>query len=151
VGYSFSVPVDNVVSKETGASSRAILLDTAVAIGFLLMVYAVVLNWLVMPLRSDLFQRSWTGAKSILAVVGTGRTPVYAVFDSLNNNIIAYVRAPVRVIAIGDFARVQAPAFAFIAPPEAERVRQMRPDLAVIERAAIAIDTEASLYELRPK
>lgn len=127
------------------------LVDVSVVVGFLLAIYAVAFNWVAMPLRPDLFRGTWVQAEAILAQMRANPAPLYYIFDSADGNILAYMPAPIRVMRVGDFAKMQTPAWAFISPEEAEKARALRPDLSVTLRAAGYPGTLPKLYELRAK
>jgi hypothetical protein len=130
---------------------RPWLTNVGVASGFAFAIYAVAVNWVAMPLRPDLFQKSWIGAPAIIAQMRVHPAPLYCIYVSLDNNILAYVPAPIRVVDLGDFAKVPTPAWAFITPEEAEKLRALRPDLSVTMRGVVHAGTAAKLCELRAK
>jgi hypothetical protein len=127
------------------------VLNAAVGLAFIFAAYALVFGWVAMPLASTLFQRSSIIADKMMAQMRTDPAPLYGIFGSFNNNIAAYLPAPIRVGTIADIAKLTDPAWAFIAPEEAAQVRKLRPDLSVEPRLVVHFGTDADFYRVQPK
>jgi 4-amino-4-deoxy-L-arabinose transferase-like glycosyltransferase len=123
-----------------------LLLNTAVALAGLLAFYGIVVGWIVMPIRPDLFDRTWVGAKKILAQEQTNPAPLYGTFDTANNKVLAYLPKPIHIVELGAFSKLEPPAWAYISSSEVAQVQRLRPDLKLSLQATVHADSPADLY-----
>jgi 4-amino-4-deoxy-L-arabinose transferase-like glycosyltransferase len=126
------------------------LIATALTIGILVTAYGVILGWVVMPLFPDLFQKAKIAAQPILRVRAAAEGPLYVVHETLNNNLLVYVPAPIRDVPLDDITKLTAPSLAILTPDEVERLKSARPDLEVSLRAVLHEDKISHLIEIRP-
>lgn len=127
------------------------LLDIAIAVAMVCAIYAAAVNWIAMPFWPHLFQKSWIAAKKMNAVIGERPWPIYCAFPSLNNGIVAYLRAPIREVdRAHKLATYPAPAWALLHEQEVAELRKLRPDWVINFRAEIHADSDADLYEIVP-
>jgi 4-amino-4-deoxy-L-arabinose transferase-like glycosyltransferase len=127
------------------------LLGTGIGLAFVLAVYGIVIGWIAMPLNPALFAMSRISADKMIARMWPDPAPLYCIFESLNNNIVAYLPAPIHVVTAADFAKLGMPAWAYISAAEAEQVRKLRPDLSVALRTVVHFGTDADLYRVQRK
>jgi 4-amino-4-deoxy-L-arabinose transferase-like glycosyltransferase len=127
------------------------MLDVAFGLALTFAVYGVAIGWIAMPLRPDLFQASRISADKMLAEMRQSPAPLICTFNSINNNVISYLPAPIHMVPIAEFSKLKAPLWAYIYADEAARVRKMRPDLTVTLRAVIHNGTNADLYRVDRK
>jgi hypothetical protein len=138
------------------ALKKPALLNAALILGTCLAIYQIVLGWLIMPIFSDLFQKSDIAGRAIRTAIQAQPGILYAIRgdiehgkpSDLNNNVLAYVPSQVRDIHIEDLASVPTPAWVMVPEEKVAQVRALRPDLRITVRAILHEDRISNLLEL---
>jgi 4-amino-4-deoxy-L-arabinose transferase-like glycosyltransferase len=108
------------------------------------------LGWIVMPLAPDLFRQSRISAATIAAVRGVQPGTLYVSKSTANDNVLAYVAAPVRVVELEDIQNLKSPAFAILTAPELSALTAGRAAFFAVPHAVLKQDPLTRIFEIRP-
>jgi 4-amino-4-deoxy-L-arabinose transferase-like glycosyltransferase len=130
--------------------ARPQLVNAAVAITACLAVYQVVLSWVIMPLAPDAFRSSKLAARTVASAMAVQPGPLFVTFASVdNNNMMAYIPAPIRIVDLTPSTTWPSPSWALLAPSEIDRLRAMRPDLKISLRALVPENRNSHLVLIK--
>jgi 4-amino-4-deoxy-L-arabinose transferase-like glycosyltransferase len=127
------------------------LVNVALGIAAILTTYQLLIGWLAMPLMPDRFQKSRLAGQAVATLVRTEPATLYAMHGRLNNNVLAYVPAPVREVPFADLPSVPTPAWALVTPDQFHELQAMRSDLQITQRATFDADDTYYLIDLHTK
>jgi 4-amino-4-deoxy-L-arabinose transferase-like glycosyltransferase len=130
---------------------RPALVRAALCVAACLLGYGVVVNWLVMPLWLDAFQRSRIAARAINAAVEAEPAPISGEPVTFNNNVMAYIPSAIRMIPADKLSTLEGPAWAFLSLDQVERLRALRPDLKIGLRAVVHEDKVSHLVRIEAR
>ena len=130
---------------------RPKLVHGSLGVGVILATYQIVLSWLIMPSVPEAFERTRNAARIVSAAVTAQPAPLYVLSESLNKNLIAYVREPMRVVTMPDLRTKPQPAWVLATPALEQRLRELLPDLSMSTRVVLDSDETLHLLELRPR
>jgi 4-amino-4-deoxy-L-arabinose transferase-like glycosyltransferase len=114
-----------------------------------LLLYRLTLNWLIMPLAPQLFQRSRYYGQVIAETVAVRPATVYVAWDAMDANLLVYVPFRVRSLPFAAFAKLQAPAWALVTPEEEQKLRSLKPGNALVRHLAGRWPFAWDLIEIR--
>jgi hypothetical protein len=86
-------------------------------------------GWIVMPYWPHLFQASQIAGRAVTAYLQQRPGPLYVMGESAEYNMLAYVRAPVRQVALDELARLDTVATAVLLPEELKALSRQNPKL----------------------
>jgi hypothetical protein len=132
-------------------NERPQFIQAALVVGSVLLLYRVVLSWVVMPALPDVFRTSRNVAMSVSAVVNAQPAKLYVAAETLNKNIVAYLREPLRVVRFDELRQVSPPAWVLAAPEVTEVLKRERPDLDLVVRGSFYENGIQQLIELRSR
>lgn len=129
--------------------SRPIVI--ALVTAYIMTVTIMVLGWVVMPLKTRLFQESKIAGQTVNALRQGEPGPLYVLTDSVEHNMLAYVAGPIREVKLDDLATLTAPALALMTAEEEAALAGRKPTLRLQDRAAVrANKTDLKLVAIQP-
>ena len=129
--------------------SRVIVVTLVTA--YVIAVFVMVLGWVAMPLKPDWFQESKIAGQTIDALRRDVPGPVYVVTQSAEHNMLAYVRGPVREVALGRLTSLAEPSLAVLTEDEETALARKKPTLHLIDRATVRSQKmDLKVVEIRP-
>jgi len=114
---------------ECWRSCRPRVIASALFVCYLVFGGLLVRGWIVMPLLPHLFQASRIAGRAVTAYLQQRPGPLYVIGASAEYNMLAYVRTPVREVALDELARLDIVATAVLLPEELEALSQRNPKL----------------------
>jgi len=114
---------------ECWRSCRPRVIASALFVCYLVFGGLLVRGWIVMPLLPHLFQASRIAGRAVTAYLQQRPGPLYVIGASAEYNMLAYVRTPVREVALDELARPDIVATAVLLPEELEALSQRNPKL----------------------
>ena len=127
------------------------LFNVGVATACGLALYPLVLGWVVMPLKPELFQKNRQDAQLIMTHMRERPGTLYSTPLTVKNNSLSYVPQPIRTMQVADIAKLKSLEWVLLGPDEAQHLRALRPDLAVTQRTSFPAGTNFDLYQAAPK
>ena len=125
---------------------RPKLVNAALMVGAVLIVFQITLSWLVMPAAPYLFSSSRIAATTVMSVRSSNRSTLYMDIESINKNVLGYIPQPVRLVRFDELLRVQPPAWMLVSSESARKLTGLRPDAKL--RAIVTNNGTLSLLEL---
>jgi 4-amino-4-deoxy-L-arabinose transferase-like glycosyltransferase len=123
---------------------RLVLVAQIAAGGLLL--YVLVLNWLVMPLFPGAFAFAAGEAEPLTEAILERPAPVYVVPFAVSRGILYYLPKP-HLASVDELAHTKPPFWAILTPADEERLKAMRPELALSLRLQVP-KTRARLVDV---
>jgi 4-amino-4-deoxy-L-arabinose transferase-like glycosyltransferase len=99
--------------------------------------YLILLGWIAMPLAPDLFRQSRISAQTIEAVRGVVPGPLYVSRSAADDNVLAYVAAPIREVATEVIGNLKPPALAILTDSELQELMAQNPGFRAIAHAVV--------------
>lgn len=90
-----------------------------------------------MPFWPYLFQESQIAGDSIEAALQQKPRPLYAVGSSTDDNMLVYVRGPIRAVMLDDLAGLNEPSMAVLLPEQERALAQKNPTWQLVGRGDI--------------
>jgi 4-amino-4-deoxy-L-arabinose transferase-like glycosyltransferase len=125
---------------------RPKLVNAALMVGAVLIVFQITLSWLVMPAAPYLFSSSRIAATTVMSVMSSNRSTLYMDIESINKNVLGYIPQPVRLVRFDELLRVQPPAWMLVSSESARKLTGLRPDAKL--RAIVTNNGTLSLLEV---
>lgn len=109
----------------------------------------VILGWLVIPTAPDVFRQTRIDAQIIGGVRASVPGPLYVSDTMPTMNLLAYVPAPVRRLALPDLARVSTPALAILTSADIKHLIAANPELRITVHARLGGSVGLMVAEMR--
>jgi 4-amino-4-deoxy-L-arabinose transferase-like glycosyltransferase len=110
------------------------VIASALFVCYLIFGGLLVRGWFVMPLWPQLFQASKIAGHAVSAYMQERPGPLYVIGASADYNVLAYVRTPVREVALNELARLGTGATAVLLPEELGALSRENPGLQFVVR-----------------
>jgi hypothetical protein len=108
-------------------------------------------GWIVMPFWPHLFQASQIAGRAVAAHLQQRPGPLYVVNESAEYNMLVYVSAPVRQVALDELARLDAVATAVLLPEELQALSRQNSMLQfVIGQELVSLKQPYRIVEIYP-
>jgi len=111
----------------------------------------IVLGWVVMPLAPDAFRQSKISAQTIAAVRGMAAGPLYVLKSNANENVLAYVAAPIRMVSLDEIEKLEVPAFVILSTSQLSEIAAQKPGFRAIPHAVLSKDPLIRIFEVQQK
>ena len=130
---------------------RRKIIEVAQAVAACLITYALVVNWLIMPLVSSIFQEKRRYGDYIAITIAQRPGTFYVTPEALDNQVLVYIQIPVRQASFDTIQRVEPPFFALVTPAQEQLLRTSKGDSRTILHFSLDRAREARFVEiLRP-
>jgi hypothetical protein len=108
-------------------------------------------GWIVMPFWPHLFQASQIAGRAVAAHLQQRPGPHYVINESAEYNVLVYVRAPVRQVALDELARLDTASAAVLLPEELQALSRQNPTLQfVVGQELVSLKQSYRIVEIRP-
>jgi hypothetical protein len=131
-------------------AQRGQLVSGAVAVACALVVYRLVLNWIVMPLDSEVFRKQAILGHQVAAIVQPSATLLVSNQAGLYN-LLAHVPQTSRVVPPRVITQAPPPFWAIVMPDQMQELQNIHPAGSVEPRFAGPSDNPWRLVEVRGK
>ena len=111
----------------------------------------IVLGWVVMPLAPDAFRQSKISAQTIAAVRGMAAGPLYVLKSNANENVLAYVAAPIRMVSLDEIEKLEVPAFVILSTSQLSEIAAQKTGFRAIPHAVLSKDPLIRIFEVQQK
>jgi hypothetical protein len=129
--------------------SHSRLIASALIVSYLIFGALLVRGWVVMTFWSHLFQDSQIAGRAIDAETARRQATLYVARDSIDLNMLAYVRGEIRAVSLDDLARLKSSAVAVMLPEEKNALAGRNPELRLTNLASVARNkTEYLIVEI---
>jgi hypothetical protein len=118
-------------------NERPALVNASLAILCGLLVYKLVLNWIVMPLAPELFDKTRAEGRAIMAVMDGSAGPLYLSREvDIDYNVLVHVGVPKQIVD-GMAVAGAAPRWIIVSAEQERALRASRPERRVIRRLTL--------------
>ena len=127
------------------------LVDLAQAGATCLITYAVVVNWLILPLRPTIGQQKHRYAEYIALTIAQRPGSLYVTSEALDRQVLVYLTMPVHRASFDTIRQLPPPFFAVLSPEQEELLRTSRGDDRVVLHFSLAEAGGSRFVELLPR
>ena len=114
--------------------TNPLMFRSGIFIALALATYGITVNCVAMPAFPDRFRKMALEGRLVATVIGNDRQPVYVSAESMNRNLLVYLRSPVRLVSLGNMPDLAPPFWAIVSGRDEKIYRTARPDIAVKTR-----------------
>ena len=136
---------------ECRRNSQPRVVASALFVSYLIFGGLLFRGWFVMPLWPQLFQASEIAGRAVAAYMQERRGPLYVIGASAEYNMLAYVGAPVREVALDKLAQLDTEATAILLPEELQALSRQNPHLHfVVGQELTSLNQPYRIVEIYP-
>jgi 4-amino-4-deoxy-L-arabinose transferase-like glycosyltransferase len=126
------------------------IVEVAQAVAACLMTYAVVVNWLIMPLASGIADEKHRYAEYIALTLTQRSGTFYVTPEAMHNQVLVYLKMPVHRASFETLQRLDPPFFAVISPEQEQLLRALKGDCRIIRHFALDQARGGRFVEILP-
>jgi hypothetical protein len=124
------------------------IIEVAQAVAACLITYALVVNWLMMPLASSIFQGTRRYGDYIAITIAQRPGTLYVTPEALARGLLVYVQTPVRQASFDTMQLVEPPFFAVVSPEQEQLLRTSKGDSRTILHFSFGRTREVRFVEI---